>query len=195
MNDTTHIYQKKKAMSKFFCDEVIRYFDNNIKNHRDGCVGLDGEIIINRAHKNSVDFMLNMHDPLYPINTTLEIILSKNIQEYTKLYPFLGAKGLPLKISESANIQKYHPTGGYTVEHCEYGIRGIYSKRVLAWMFYLNDVTDQGGTRFPRYNLTLKARAGDLYIWPAYFTHSHMGVPSPTQTKYIVTGWVEFIDI
>ena len=64
--------------------------------------------------------------------------------------------------------------------------------RVLAWMFYLNDVTDKGGPRFPRHNLTLKARAGDLYIWPAYFTHSHHGIASPTQVKYIATGWVNF---
>ena len=64
--------------------------------------------------------------------------------------------------------------------------------RVLAWMFYLNDVTDKGGTRFPQQNITLKARAGDLYIWPSYFTHSHHGVASPTQVKYIATGWIDF---
>ena len=59
-------------------------------------------------------------------------------------------------------------------------------------MFYLNDVTDKGGTCFPSQNKTLKARVGDLYICPAYFTHSHYGVPSPSQIKYIATGWCNF---
>ena len=84
--------------------------------------------------------------------------------------------------------------GGYLVDHCEYAVEEEPSnKRMLAWMVYLNDVTDKGGTHFAHQNITLKARAGDLYIWPAYFTHIHRGIPSPSQIKYIVTGWCNHI--
>ena len=28
----------------------------------------------------------------------------------------------------------------------------------------------------------------------ASWTHSHMGIPSPTQVKYIATGWASYED-
>ena len=59
----------------------------------------------------------------------------------------------------------------------------------MAWMIYLNTVTDEGGTYFDSYDKTLEAKEGRLVIWPAFFTHTHKGVVSKTQTKYIATGW------
>lgn len=191
MNDSSHIYQKKKALSKFFCDELINYFESNPLQQVSGNIGLDGEFVIARDHKNSIEMNLDMHLPSNPLFTTIEIVLGQNLLEYQKLYPY--TKHLEhYSIFKRANIQKYNPTGGYLTEHNEHGMNIDSISRVLAWMFYLNDVTDKGGTRFPRHNLTLKARAGDLYIWPAYFTHSHHGIASPTQVKYIATGWVNF---
>jgi hypothetical protein len=55
-------------------------------------------------------------------------------------------------------------------------------------MLYLNDV-DDGGTEFKYQKLILKAKKGNLVIWPAEFTHTHRGVVSKTKEKYIATGW------
>ena len=90
------------------------------------------------------------------------------------------------------NIQKYDPCGGYPVLHHE-NEGGQVVKRVMAWMIYLNTVTDKGGTYFAYYNKTIKAKEGRLVIWPAYFTHPHKGIVSKTQTKYIATGWYSFL--
>ena len=65
-------------------------------------------------------------------------------------------------------------------------------KRILAWMIYLNDVTDGGHTAFPTQNKKFQPRRGDVLSWPAYFTHPHRGIVSKTQTKYIITGWYNF---
>jgi len=81
----------------------------------------------------------------------------------------------------------------YAGEHMEHGKDVFDSKRLLAWMIYLNTVTDGGGTRWPQQNFKAKARVGDLLIWPAGWTHSHHGIVSNTETKYIVTGWCEFM--
>ena len=59
-------------------------------------------------------------------------------------------------------------------------------------MVYLNDVTEGGHTKFPNQNRKFQPRRGDILMWPAYFTHTHCGVTSKTQTKYIVTGWCSF---
>ena len=195
MNKSNHIYCKKKALSKFYCDELIKFFDIYPWS-KSGHAGVNGISKVDRSHKNSIDVPLIMHDPLNPLYTTLELVLAKNLKEYVKRYPFME-KIDKWSVYEGANIQKYNVNGGYVTEHCEYGYdkdRSC-SSRVLAWMFYLNDVTDKGGTCFPSQNITLKARVGDLYIWPAYFTHSHYGVPSPSQIKYIATGWCNFNEL
>ena len=75
--------------------------------------------------------------------------------------------------------------------HCENdgGVDGSAEKRVLAWMVYLNDVTDGGETAFPTQGKKFSPRAGDVLIWPAYWTHPHRGIVSESQVKYIATGW------
>ena len=60
-------------------------------------------------------------------------------------------------------------------------------------MLYLNTVNDKGGTEFPFQNKIFFAKKGRLIIWPAEFTHPHKGIISPTEEKYIVTGWFEII--
>ena len=37
--------------------------------------------------------------------------------------------------------------------------------------------------------MAVQPRKGLTVIWPADWTHTHRGVPSPSQDKYIATGW------
>tara|TARA_Y100000593_G_scaffold92625_1_gene184895 strand:- start:689 stop:1222 length:534 start_codon:yes stop_codon:yes gene_type:complete len=88
------------------------------------------------------------------------------------------------------NIQKYLPGQFYAQgEHCERGTSNYDYRRILAWMIYLNDIKYKGGTCFPQQNFTTKPRVGDLYIWPAGWTHSHYGIAAPKEIKYMITGW------
>ena len=61
----------------------------------------------------------------------------------------------------------------------------------MVWMIYLNTVTKDGGTYFSNYDKTINAVQGRLVIWPAYWTHTHRGVISTEQIKYIATGWFD----
>ena len=120
-------------------------------------------------------------------------VLNKYTTSYRDSYPSLDLLD-PWMVYDAYNIQKYDPGGAYHLIHCENcgGPNDI--KRVMAWMIYLNTVTDKGGTYFSSYNKTIKAKEGRLVIWPAYFTHPHKGVVSKTQTKYIATGWYNFVN-
>ena len=62
------------------------------------------------------------------------------------------------------------------------------TKRMLAWMIYLNDIKYKGGTCWPQQHYTSKPRAGDLYVWPANWTHSHYGVSAPKEIKILKNG-------
>ena len=116
--------------------------------------------------------------------------LEKYLEEYKIEYPEVD-KLSAWKFSEVYNVQRYKPKEGYYKPHCEVvGMNGK-ENRVLVWMYYLNDL-ENGGTKFTNYNMVVHAKKGRLVIWPAYWTHTHCGVISNTQTKYIATGWYTF---
>ena len=94
-------------------------------------------------------------------------------------------------IAEKCNIQKYKAGEAFFGTHCE--ATGILtSKRMLVFQTYLNTVTDGGETEFTSYGLKVKAEKGLTILFPSGWTHPHRGVVSPTQEKYIITGWFSY---
>jgi hypothetical protein len=87
-------------------------------------------------------------------------------------------------------IQKTEIGGGYHVWHNEDDIPQN-MRRIATFILYLNDVDEGGETEFLYYPKRVKAKQGRFILWPAGFTHTHRGNPPISETKYIVTGWVE----
>ena len=182
------------TLSQQECDAVIDYFESNKERHFGGTTGGD-----------------QIHDPKRKIDTELvldlrELVEDKRLEpvanalynaweEYRQTYPFLNQIS-GWRISHAFKIQRYNPNEAYFVEHCENGgdIDGDIERRLIALMVYLNTVTDGGQTRFPTQNISFSPKVGDILMWPAYWTHPHNGIASPTQTKYIITGWYVFND-
>ncbi len=171
------IFKKHTALTQYESNICIEYFegDKNIKEDKKrgyslvyGSLGFD-----------KFQFLKN--------------ILITNINEYVQQHLFLSTLYAPWGIDDSFNIQKYLPGNAYGGEHMEHGKDFCDARRLLAWMIYLNDVKDKGGTCWPQQNFTSIPQTGDLYIWPAGWTHSHYGIASPTEIKYIITGWCSFV--
>ena len=117
--------------------------------------------------------------------------LQRCLQLYQEQHPALKKVGY-FRVTESPSIQHYRPGGGFKMAHFERAGFGT-TTRMLVWMTYLNDVKDGGGTHFTYQNHTIEARRGRTLIWPPDFTHTHAGVVSPTEHKYIITGWFNFV--
>lgn len=116
-----------------------------------------------------------------------------HMENYKKLYPFVGKGNVGYwTVTPKCNYQKYEPKQSYNMEHCEHGPKD--SQRIIAWMFYCNDIKKGGETKFPQQNFTAKPKTGTLLIWPAGWTHSHIGLPALNEKKYIVTGWCSYIE-
>ena len=176
-----YIFLKKKALDKKSCDNIIDLFEKSNPTY-------------NKLHDYYAIYP-DITDIKYElINSTLRSYL----KEYGKKHSFLG-KRPTWDIDKKFHIQKYDPgqyydswsDTEYWEGHCEHEID--YPGRLLAWMFYLNDIKHKGGTCWPQQNFTSTPRAGDLYIWPAGWTHSHYGVPAPKEEKYIITGWCSLL--
>ncbi len=171
------------------CDELIAYF-NDSAGKVAGQVG-DGQV--DRDVKDSVDLQIDgdgfTDPPVFRYLTNLKVVC----EEYVGKYQASGALDA-WGIAEKINIQHYEPGGGYKIWHCERWGKGMpAAARHLVFMTYLNDVSDAGGTEFLYQGLTVQARKGLTLIWPADWTHHHRGVVSPTEQKYIITGWFSFI--
>lgn len=196
---TNFISVYDKVLTKKECDSIIEWFEKNPFKDSGKIWGVPpGEDpkkalprkIIQKDVKDSTDLGLCFDQVVFDAVKTIGNVIYVYTSKYVEENPLLNQIE-PWRLQNTFNIQKYLPGQGYHATHCEAGTTST-SSRVMAWTLYLNTVTDKGGTHFPQHDLTIDAKAGRFVIWPAYWTHCHNGVSSPTQTKYIATGWYIF---
>lgn len=164
------------------CDDLIVYME------REGVkfAGISGGVV-DQFTKKSIDCNLSNDALLEKYHRELQQCIDK----YNEKYEYSKTK---ISIDPYINIQKYNPGDAYYRWHCERNSsKPIVSNRHLVFMTYLNDVTDQGETEFLYQKVKFKPKKGLTLIWPVDWTHTHRGIPSSTQTKYIITGWINFV--
>lgn len=179
------IFHQKKVVDKKICQIVINFFENSDKKFP-GTIGSG----VYPEIKNSTDLTLSFNDD-YSFIFSLHSLIHQNCKKYNEKYKILSSLS-PWKLTDKFNIQRYLPNEGYFAAHSEHGPTENMSRRILGWMIYLNDVKNGGETYFTFQKRKYKAKQGDMLIWPAGFTHTHHGIVSKKETKYILTGWFEY---
>lgn len=171
------------------CDQLIDYFNTSTSR----VAGRVGDGRLDTDAKDSVDLPIDYDHLTDPPVLRYVNHLTRVCEQYVQKYQ--GAAALDAwGISEKINIQHYEPGGGYKIWHCERWTKEMPSAaRHLVFMTYLNDVADAGGTEFLYQGITVAPKKGLTLIWPADWTHHHRGVVSPTEEKYIITGWFSFM--
>lgn len=171
------------------CGDLVNFFETQQGNQTAGRIagGLDLE------SKNSIDLSIRPRDLALPdhqaVGEYLDALFACH-KDYLEQWPFLKSILPRVKIG-SFNIQRYQSGGHFQKLHSERTTVGT-SHRVLAWMTYLNDVEEGGSTHFSHQNLDIKPEQGKTLIWPAEWTHSHLGNIVNAGSKYIITGWMHF---
>jgi prolyl 4-hydroxylase len=183
------------------CDDLITWFGNNAEHHDDGGLylpkGNQSSLGTNKDFKESTDFSFSVPGEL---NTNSlggqEIIgrydseLQAVLDEFLELYKY--AAHVPrFSLVEAASIQHYLPTQGFKEFHFERGGKETHDRH-LVFMTYLNSVDDCGETEFFYQDYKCKAVKGKTVIWPSDWTHTHRGVVSKTEEKFIITGWFSY---
>jgi hypothetical protein len=167
------------------CDEIIDFY-NNSKNKHEGATtkGVDHSV------KKSSDVCIHWQND--EIARKYISALNLPTTQYIEEYSFCNHYSA-WSVTETINIQHYLPNGGYYKWHTERSSSvAPIASRHLAFMTYLNDVQDAGETEFYYQKIKVKPKKGMTLIWPADWTHTHRGVPSPTEDKYIITGWFNY---
>lgn len=173
-------------MPEKVCDDVIEFFNNNKDKWIEGAVGVDYRI--DKDVKDSFDISISSKNGDEPFKTYRDY-LDKIFKGYQVKYPETK-KINRWDVTSRYNIQYYKPGGGFKQWHSE---RMAGENRVLVFMTYLNDVPD-GGTAFKYQQLVVPAKKGLTLVWPTEWTHTHKGVVSETTEKYIITGWVGYLE-
>jgi len=171
------------------CTKLIDFFNSSDAGTKSS--GAVGSNRVDTTIKKSTDIVIQQEEfNKYPV--ILEYIneLEKCTGKYIEEYPYCLQPGYRFQLSPTLRLQHYKPNEGYYKYHCE---RYNLSHRHLVWTTYLNTVNDKGETEFYYQKIKVPPKIGKTVIFPAEWMHTHRGVPSPTEEKYIITGWYDFI--
>lgn len=171
----TGIFVFDNAVSTQLCEHTIDLFNQDKKNHFKGLTGGGYNPLI----KNTIDWYINgsLKNKYYSIlNIALEKVLEK--QWFYKKYN-ISWTGL--------QFQKNVKGKGFFKWHCDNDESDLNATRLLAPIFYLNDVEVGGETEFAYQNFKIKPKAGTLIIFPTTFQFVHRGKKPLSNDKFIIT--------
>jgi hypothetical protein len=187
-NNFIGIYEN--VISAESCDKFIDLFES--------CDKLG--FTFNRQQLDKVSKINKQDDSLF-VSTVLHIFNYEQVNLFTdvfwsQIYPKYTDEYAILSHIEALHIrelkiQRTPVGGGYHIWHCEQYTKSS-SDRALAFTCYLNDVEEGGETEFLYYPKRVKPTKGTVLIFPGSFTHTHRGNPPLSNTKYIITGWLQF---
>jgi hypothetical protein len=107
------------------------------------------------------------------------------VKDYTKRYN-IGE----LRYWEATNFVKYGPKQHFQ-EHHDHG----YSYNcVVSLVAFPNDDYEGGELAFSIQKTTIKAKAGDLYVFPSNFMYPHRAMPIVSGTKYSMVTMLDYSD-
>lgn len=178
--------------SDSFCDNLVDYFEWCQKNNKTHGRS-ESEKIKNDEAINLTPFSTTEINFVFPqitgfISEFNDKFWNECYADYSKKYSVL--KDYSEHTIFSYKIQKTIPTGGYHIWHSENG-SVEYSRRIGVYILFLNDVEEGGETEFLYFSKRINAKKGRLIIFPPNFPWAHRGNPPLSNTKYIMTGWIE----
>lgn len=173
------------ALSTEFCQKCIQKFqedDNKDIGKTGGGLNLDV--------KRSTDLLISSFDEWAEEDTVFYQSLSKHLTEYVDKWGDWSLANAGTQFKDTGyQIQETKPKDFYSW-HNDFSWRNMdMSPRYLTFIWYLNDVTEDGYTEFID-GTKIQPEEGKLIIFPATWTYMHRGFPPKSETKYLCTGWV-----
>ncbi len=111
--------------------------------------------------------------------------LDKSLRHYESVWNF------NINYKEAFNFVKYLP-GEFFKVHADHG---PYYTCTVSAVVYLNDDYEGGEIEFPRHNLTLKPKAGDIILFPSNFVYEHASLNISSGIKYSVVVMMDYNDL
>ncbi len=176
------------ALTKKECDILISLFEKSRL--------IEGVVYKNAGEPPQIDSSfkkcMQLPAPRFSTGSAMDNIIKLVLEKYVIEYrnSFEAFRHLwDWEVDDIYSFQKYETEDdGFKKWHTEHGPNVDTSKRILAWMFYLNNA--KSGTDFMHYP-SIRAKMGRLVIWPSGWEYVHRGAPNKG-LKYIITGWCSY---
>ncbi|WP_194163136.1 2OG-Fe(II) oxygenase [Vibrio parahaemolyticus] len=176
------IFLKQGALLKDECQTIINYF-NSSKSHFSGKVS--NNLLSNK--KLSTDLNIDPDVDNQKITRILDNSLSNLVSEYIKIAPSL--KSVDSIGNHGYRLRKYSK-GDKFDWHID-SFNGSVAKRILAVIWYLNDVKKGGEIEFLYQGTSLPSKAGNAILFPTSFEYVHRSRPIESGEKYIALTFIE----
>jgi hypothetical protein len=174
---TTGIFVFKNAIPDELCDSVIKMFEKSENKFIGKTTSSKGNCE-EQDFKNTIELII---DGEYM--NQLYAILNKCTDKISDKYFYL--KQTPMLWSD-LQMQKSEKGNGFFKPHVD-AIYGRDLVRILAPIFYLNDVKEGGETSFPMHGIDIKPEKGTIVVFPATWNYWHEGKVPTSNDKYIIT--------
>jgi hypothetical protein len=144
-------------------------------------VGLEHEV---SEYRNCSDFKLSELGKTHDLYKDIYRVQEPCVKDYCAMY------SIDMEYWEWTNIIKYGP-GQHFQEHADHGWSYVSTVSLVG---YPNDEYTGGELYFPKFNLSIAPKAGDLYIFPSSFIYSHVAMPVKSGTKYCFATMLDYND-
>ena len=193
------VYTNSSSLSGELCDDIIQLFEQDNSKYKgvtnSGFVPefkLTMDLIIPNTicpKPTSSNKWSEIHDFLIKeLKYNLKIYID-TFQRLVNDHKYKLFKNKTLGMP-SLLMQKYTKNVGHFDYHDDSSIEWEdKTRRVLVFIWYLNDVNEGGETEFCG-TYKIKPEIGKLIIFPAEWTFPHRGIMPKSSDKYIITGWI-----
>ena len=190
-----YIYTNHHALSADVCEEIINRFEKDNRK-TDEYVLRRGEKVVDKTLKDSKDLYITNLEGWNDIDEVLSKSVGENVQNYIDhcAEGFATLDPIPSPFEGDNfrdvgyNIKSYEP-GAYFNWHNDN--TNETQPRMFAMLYYLNDLTDDGGghTEFADGTL-IDPTVGKLVMFPAVWNFIHRGCPPLKYKKYIISTYI-----
>ena len=179
------VYEAERALPESVCSDMVQRFEAAVDEQYEGHVGQT--VSRDQSVKRSTDLVVSGKDHWRDVDGRLFRSLAGALNILQEKHPFFGGafKDMGYGVQRTLPGQYYH-------WHIDGGSHA-FSQRQLVAIWYLNDVEGPGGeTEFRYQDIRITPRAGNLILFPPFWTHEHRGVTLKRGVKYLATTWVVF---
>jgi predicted 2-oxoglutarate/Fe(II)-dependent dioxygenase YbiX len=179
------IFTVDDALTGLQCREIIARFDGDSERF----AGFTGYGIAPRQ-KTSYDADISGRPEWLDIENALRLSLKAGVAHYTSVNDSFSSLE---RVGCAAFRLRCYDIGHFFEWHIDNFAASV-ATRVLACIWYLNDVARGGATEFLYQDLRFQPRAGQLLLFPTGFEYVHRSTPVESNPKYVAVGFVEHLE-
>mgnify|MGYP001169561180 CR=1 FL=1 len=180
------IYIDPHSLTKDVCEEIINRFEKDDRKSE----GITTSGKVQTELKKSLDLTISGLNEW----KDLDEILFKSANDALEVYATKIEKESTISLwsdelkDNGYTVKKYEP-GDYFKWHVDSHVDNGWVRQI-AFIWYLNDVTEDGETEFKFSGKKIKPEAGKLILFPASWTYPHRGISPKNSNKYIITSFL-----